>query len=257
MTGAYDLPIDPGIARIGGCDDLPKYDKDFFAQIYPARITRQLLGYTCRQLGFFIHAQCWVLLNQVIDTTLVERKLDKFIRAARKYWRQNPKLWGIHVDRGWSSISAEEFPFRSTSIYGCDISQNPLIVLEVQKAIDRASNVQENLPRSCFSKVPLDVAIIIAEFIFPSNYTTSDARNTHRMLSSFRWRLPNWFWERRLRGSLLLELDKARPANSPIDWQALGLELICLLSDEKLYNSSGLANRERVFVTRSQGCLRG
>jgi hypothetical protein len=35
-----------------------------------------------------------LLFNYIIPTALVEKKLEKFIRAGRKYWRNN-RLWGI------------------------------------------------------------------------------------------------------------------------------------------------------------------
>jgi hypothetical protein len=55
----------------------------------------------------------------------------------------------------------------------------------------------------------------------------------------------------RLKEELFVELDSLRESNYSIDWQALRLDLMALVSDREWYVSSGLPNRERVtgFMT--------
>lgn len=173
---------------------------------------------------------------------MVEKKFEKFVRAARKYWREHEDSWATYDKlRRFDEDGIMAFE------YGYDIQQNPLVVPEVQKAIDRARTIKKGCLKSRFCKAPLDVAIMIAEWTCPIEYTTSDVKNTRNMLFAFQWRLPDWFWQSRLKGHSFFELDKLRDAHFSIDWQALWLDLLCLLSDQKWYGSSGLANRERVL----------
>ena len=238
------------MARIGGSKNDPQYDEDSFVQfyprsLYPRNLTRQPSQHKKKQIGYVVHAHCWVLLNYVIDTTLVEENFKKFVLAARKHWR-GFEMWEDYrnIDRGFlvkRLICAQTFD------YGYNITPNPLNVPEVQKAIDRARKFRREHIKSPSSKASLDVAVMIAEFICPIDYTMSDLRNIRKILSAFQWRPLDWFWERRLKGHTYFEVNKLRETSSPIDWQALWLDLIDLISDREWYPSSGLANRERIL----------
>lgn len=131
--------------------------------------------------------------------------------------------------------------------YGCDIYKNPLIVPEVQKAIDSAMKTKEKRMQSRRSLVPLEVAIMIAEWTCPINYTPADVKNTRNMLSAWQWKLPDWFWKRRLKEDIFIELKLLEESNYPVDWQALWLDLMGLVSDREWYFYSGLPNRDRVL----------
>jgi hypothetical protein len=245
----YVIPKDPNVARIGGKTGNLQYD-DTFIPFHAADIERQPSNFQGKNIGFIVHAHCWALFNYIIPTALVEKKLEKFIRAGRKYWRNN-RLWGISdweqklwkAGRGRTHNQGFEF--------GCDIYKNPLIVPEVQKVVDNAwKTKKEYKPPRC-SRVPLEVATMIAEWTCPIDYTPADVKNTRNMLSAWQWTLPDSFWKVRLKEELFVELDSLRESNYSIDWQALRLDLMALVSDREWYVSSGLPNRERVtgFMT--------
>ncbi|CAG7934843.1 unnamed protein product [Penicillium nalgiovense] len=105
---------------------------------------------------------------------------------------------------------------------------------------------KEYKPPRC-SHVPLEVATMIAEWTCPIYYTPADMKNTRNMLSAWQWTLPDWFWKVRLKEELFIELNSLRESNHSIDWQALRLDLMALVSDRVWYVSSGLPNRERVI----------
>ncbi|CDM31600.1 hypothetical protein PROQFM164_S02g001750 [Penicillium roqueforti FM164] len=97
------------------------------------------------------------------------------------------------------------------------------------------------------SNIPLEVAILIAEWVCPIKHTLSDIKNTGNMLLVFGWNLPDWFWQRRLDEGLFIELDKLKKEMSPVGWQ-LRLNLMCLVVGRTEFrSSSGLASRERVL----------
>ncbi|KAJ5952109.1 uncharacterized protein N7479_010522 [Penicillium vulpinum] len=245
-TDPYIIPKNPSMARIGGKRRNIKYDDDTFTQFYAASIKKQLSRFKGENIGFVVHAHCWALLDRIISTTLVERKMEKFIRAARKYWRDH-ELWGIYdcLLGSWKySGSKSAHPGFE---YGCDIFMNPFIVPEVQKAIDNARKTKKKQSQRRGSNVPLEVAIMIAEWTCPIDYTPADVMNTRNMLSAWQWILPDWFWKRRLEEAIFVELKSLREASDSIDWQGLRLDLMALVSDQEWYSFSGLANRERVL----------
>ena len=134
--------------------------------------------------------------------------------------------------------------------YGCDIYQNPLVP-KVQQALDCADveSLRQSKGRisSRSSNIPLEVSILIAEWVCPIKHTLSDIRNTGNMLLVFGWNLPDWFWQRRLDEGLFIELDKLKKVMSPVGWQ-LRLNLMCLVVGRTEFrSSSGLASRERVL----------
>ncbi|CAI7584807.1 unnamed protein product [Penicillium glandicola] len=246
-TESYLIPIpkNPSMARIGGRTHNLQYDDDTFIQFYAASITKQLNRFKGEHMGFVVHAHCWALLNHIIPTKVVQKKMDKFVRVARKYWRDN-ESWGSndYFLRHWKGQPRIAYPGFE---YGCDIYMNPLIIPEVQKAIENAKKAKKKRVQHCYSNIPLEVAIMIAEWTCPIDYTPADAKNTRNMLSACQWELPGSFWKRRLNEDIFLELNSLREAEYSIDWQALRLDLMALLSDREWYLSSGLANRERVL----------
>ena len=134
--------------------------------------------------------------------------------------------------------------------YGCDICQNPLVP-KVRQALDCAyfESLRQSKGRisSRFSDIPLEVAILIAEWVCLVKYTLSDIKNTGNMLLVFGWNLPNWFWQGRVDERLFIELDELKKVRSPVGWQ-LRLNLMCLVVHRtESRSSSGLASRERVM----------
>lgn len=117
---------------------------------------------------------------------------------------------------------------------------------EVQEVIDSANIKCHHLPFH-FKTLPLEVAILITEYVCPVNYTVDDIKNTKNMLSAFQWELPDWFWRGRLdKQHLFMELDGLEKTRPPMGWQ-LALDLMNLVTDQARFPSSGLANRERVL----------
>lgn len=261
------IPKDPNMARIGGRTCKLQYD-DRFIHFYAAAITKQPSHLRGENIGYAVHAHCWALLNHIISTALVEKNMEKFVRAARKYWR-NHESWGRDKDDELSEIEdddseswgSDDWSLRSWKLrfgkyhpgfrYGCDIYKNPLIVPKVQeaieKAIDRASKTEAKSTQLRCSPVPLEVAIMIAERTCPIDYTPADVMDTRNMLAVWQWKLPDGFWKRRLKEEIFIELNSLREANHPIDWQTLWLDLMGLVSDREWYVPSGLPNRERVL----------
>ena len=132
--------------------------------------------------------------------------------------------------------------------WGCNIYSDPWIVPEVQKAIQLARETPYQRPSSYLSTLPQDICVLIAEFICPIESTRSDVQNTRNMLSIFAWNLPKAFWKRRLQTKEypFFEVDLLDEADT-LNWQALWLNLMSLLSDKAWFTSSGLANRKRVL----------
>lgn len=250
------IPRDPHLARIGGATLTSKRDRTYnssFVRYFSARIGRPppwLKGlqekYSFVQAGFSVHAHCWMLLNQSFDggTTYIEANLDRFIRAARKYWRGNKFLWGLD-NWAWQMYGWEECQERAVMefYHGCDVYQNPLVDPKVRKIIDQARPAKSNRPCSQFIRLPLDVVTLIAEQVCPVSYTAADVENMRNMLAAFQWVLPECFWNARCRRDVIFELNDMKKTNSHVDWEALRLDLMSLLADEQ----SALYNRARIM----------
>jgi hypothetical protein len=248
--GPLHIPNDPAIARIGKINESPwsrthvGYDNIFFTSFYAADIGRQPDQLRGKKIGYIVHAHCWVLFERVLGTKLTQRNLTKLIPTCRKYWREN-ELWWLHdYNISW----VEPTQFLSTLELGYDIYQNPLVIPAVQKAIEVAK-VEAERPNFCFRKIsfPLEISLLISEWVCPVNHTGNDIKNIKNMLLTFQWKLPESFWRVRLNEDLFIELDELKKAESLVDWQVLRLGLMSLVSDRKWYFSSGLGNRERVL----------
>lgn len=258
----HHVPSDPLQARIGGRKEFHRFDRvdDSFVRFYTGMIGQQRPYLKSYRLGYPIHACCWVLLDRVFEggTTFVKTKLNVLVRAVRNYWRDHKSLWGIYSWIPEDELDEDEeweTPEMNVTLkHGCDLYKNPLVVPEVQEAINRARNAgskrngKRKLPCSLFTGVPLDVAILIAEQVCPLDYTVADVENMRNILLAFQWVLPEWFWWRRCNEDLIFELDDLKNDASPsIDLQLLRLDLMSLLADKERYIRSGLANRERTL----------
>ncbi|RJE24732.1 hypothetical protein PHISCL_02941 [Aspergillus sclerotialis] len=237
------VPRDPHLACIGTKSEDPEFDNSF-VHYYTAEIGRQrkwLIGYQC---GYSVHAHCWVLLDRVFDggTEFVEAHLERFIRAARKYWRDHKSLYGSS-NWGRQFCGGPPLTFMKC-FYGCDIYQNPAVDPKVRRLIEQARKTKAKPSHLCsqFMRVSLDVATLIAEQLCPVNYTVADIKNIRNMLAAFQWVLPECFWSARCRRDVIFELGDIKEID-PINWGALQLDLMTLLIDGK----SGLSNRARII----------
>ena len=237
------IPNDPTVARIGGKTNA-RYDNIRFTSFYAANIGRQPIRLHDKNIGYIVHAHCWVLFERVLGTKLTQRNLAKFVQTSRKFWSKN-ELWGLRDHKiSW----VEPTQILSTLELGHDIYQNSLVIPAVQKAIDVAK-VEAKRPNYCFQKIsfPLEISVLIAEWVCPVNHTGKDIKNTENMLLAFQWKLPDYFWRVRLNEKLFIELYELKKSESPLDCQVLRLGLMSLVSDRKWYFHSGLGNWERVL----------
>lgn len=236
----YHFPDDQALARIGGKEKAP-YDEREFTPFYAARFNRRPPQYRGKLLGFIVHASCWVLFGRVLEPGLTGIKPAKFVRASRRYWRDNQleAIYDYNVNSGEPRQPLLELD------YECDIFQNPLVPT-LQKAIDHAKNEKQSL-HPCFDKIPLEIVIMISEWVCPIEHTEDDIQNMRNTLLAFHWKLPDWFWRVRLDEVLLLELSMVKDATALLNSQSHKLDLMSLALNPTWYNSSGLANRKRVL----------
>lgn len=258
LDGFFYFPNDPEIARIGGKADLgayhagdekTRYDRDVFTGFRAASMGRQPPHHKGNVHGFIIHAHCWALLNRVLGATLIptEIKLKKLVLSSRKYWRNQKlqKLDDWQLER-CKADQALEPPYE----HGCDIYQNPLVIPALQKIItcEKARAAKDRI-RPGLSRLPMEIDILISEWVCPVNCTLKETRDMRSMLLAFQWKLPDGFWRRRLNinEDLFFELNILRKSGSPVNWQILKLDLMGLHLDEEWYSRSGLPNRGRII----------
>ncbi|KAJ5123591.1 hypothetical protein N7448_009688 [Penicillium atrosanguineum] len=209
-NGPLYIPSDPVMARIGGktnerlcrttnemlCGKTNvRYDNIFFTSFYAADIGRQPLQFQGKKIGYIVHAHCWVLFERVLGTKLTQRNLTKLIPTSRKYWHKN-KLWQL---ADYNLHLVEPTQFLPILELGYDIYQNPLAIPAVQKAFEVAK-VEAERPNFCSRKIsfPLEISLLISEWVCPVNHTGHDIKNIKNMLLTFQWKLPEFFWRVRL-----------------------------------------------------------
>lgn len=226
----YYTPNDPTKARISGSEHA-RYNGKVFTRFYAASIERQPREYKGKTIGYFVHAHCWALFGQIEGLTLNVAPLAKFVQVCRKYWKNN-ELWEI-----WSDMSPLDH---------WDMYRNPFVVPAIHEAID-CKKMERYPPSSCFSNLPLEIALLICQLVCPvTDYTEDDIKDTKSLLLVFGWELPEWFWRARLNCRLFFELEKMRKAGSPVCWQSW-LNLMNLVADRSRFVSTSLANRERIM----------
>lgn len=257
LDGYFYFPKDPEIARIGGKatlrpydagDEKIRYDRDILTKFRAATMGRQP-HYKGDVQGFIIHAHCWVLLNRVLEAMPepTEIKLKRLVLSSRKYWR-NQKLHGLEDYRieWYMPDQALEPPYENC----CDIYQNPLVIPALQEVITREkTRAAKDQMGSGINKFPMEINILISEWVCPVDCILKDVENMRNMLLTFQWQLPTWFWRRRLqlKEDIFFELELLRKSGCPVNWEILKLDLLGLHLDEGWYSGSGLPNRERII----------
>ncbi|OJJ44470.1 hypothetical protein ASPZODRAFT_18661 [Penicilliopsis zonata CBS 506.65] len=241
----HHLPRDSHTARIGGRRGRPQYDDESFIHFHTAHISRQPKKLRDRQIGYLIHAHCWILLAHAFNCrpSALESRSVQLVTAARKYWRNHPAAWAMEDEALYTHTPARRLYSRpSRRLHGCDIYQNPLVVPEVANIIACGEKKKEKKKRKdddpyIGPSLPLEVAILIAEQICPVEYTAEEVTSLRAMLDAFQWVLPEWFWEQRCSHDLFFEMK----ADSQFHWETR-LDLMHLYA-----SSDCLANRERVL----------
>jgi hypothetical protein len=234
--------------------------------------------------GYLVHAHCWVLLGHVIEGGIVriELNLDAFVQAACHFWKKDSRVICDYEDRIVNEISSDsdelslesvelsfdsvelppdpdEIPPESysTSPFSRKREErffrkmrardlNPLFVPKLEEAMQRNRIRGKVHLHVGFGSFPLDLAILIIDAVIPAKYTAIDVQNARNLLEAFRWTLPDGYWQKRCDSSLLFELKNLKKTKSQMDWQALGLDVMSLLIEDK--TTSGLMNRERVLL---------
>lgn len=195
------------------------------------------------QIGYPVHAHCWVLLDHIIGSKLVEVNLKTFVKALKQFWQANSEIWNLRVsyelENGLPNTSDDQDCMRFV-----DTGGNPAIVPEIQLLIEQATHIpprddcpQQRLQQSVASQIPLEIAILIIETI--SRISTKDTEN---VLSAFGWRLPDRYWQSRCKKDLIFEFDYLIQADKPVDWQYL-----CLRAEEVLKDHYALKSRDRIL----------
>lgn len=248
----FRFPTDPEIASIGrsyDSDEKIRENSDIFTRFWAANMEKQPSRYQGELHGFIIHAHCWVLLSRITGATPIptEINLKHLVLSSRKYWR-NQKLRGLVSGRiRWFS---PDQVLQVPNQYGCDFYQNPLMIPALQEVITREKSRAGNMQsRPGLTGFPLEINTMISEWVCPIDYILKDVKNMRNMVLAFQWKLPDWFWRRRLmlNEDSLFELDILQKSGSPVDWQILRLDLMDLLLDQEWYSRSGLPNRKRII----------
>jgi hypothetical protein len=90
--------------------------------------------------------------------------------------------------------------------------------------------------------------MLIVESISGENATKASIEDTENLLSAYRWRLPDRYWQNRSRKDLIIEFQGLLKSNdTSIDWQYLCLASEKLLLDSHWFDRSGLKNRQRIL----------
>ena len=238
------MPKDINMAHICDKSREPRHGHESFTQFNIAEIRNGPIEYVKERTGYMIHAHCWALLECILGPEFKQTKLDVFIQAAKKHWSHDASSRIDELDAMWGGrYDPVEWYSRR-----CNIYLSPLVIPEVQNAIERAKNINNRSMIPHLTNLPLEISVMIMEYVCPIHYTKWDVKNTRSILSAFQWVLPNSFWELRFRNHerLLFELRSLKDMNS-VNWQSLWLDMMALLCDSDRFMTSGLATRERVL----------
>lgn len=259
--GPSPVPRDPQKARIGNALKNPS---KYFAKyrcvdmLHPERDDKN------RQIGYIIHAHCWVLLDRVIGHELIEGNLRVFLNAIRQFWNENHALWDlIQVEDGYVDTfypvhrRLREMPqtTENNQTKRVDTFQNPAIVPEIQALINQAvrgcPEKDDHPVRSQHAvafDLSLEIVIMIVNIIYDNiYYKQSNICDLRNMLTAFQWRLSDSYWQGRCKKDLIFEFDDLIQNNQTVDWQLLTLGTEELFLKDDWYDEGGLKNRGRTL----------
>lgn len=210
-------------------------------------------GKNC-ELGYAVHAGCWLLIDRILGGATVKENLQVFKRALRQFWIEGEDerhtLFDPPPDYNlYHPIS--RLSGRGTQ--PVSVNQDPVCVVEVQYVIERAtcSNINHGRQRQKLSgvpHVPLEIAMLIVDTIYHDyGYSLDGIADTRNLLVAFQWDLPVSYWQSRCKRDLIFEVKDLIDGGVSVDWRELCLGLEELLFDEEWYGTSGLRNRGRIF----------
>lgn len=220
------------------------------------------------QIGYSVHAHCWILVGRIIEFELIKADLKLFLIAVEQFWAENAELWdrdllkrvGYEPDSDpYPDPDPDEYTSETESevLNECDWEfrdrhklpfwENPTIVPKIQEIIEQATQSHsESRPQrtlsSLVSHVPLDIAIQIVEFS-----KIAGIGGTRNMLAAFGWRLPDSYWKSRCKMDLIFEYADLHKNNTPVDWQLIGLATEELMEDPTWERNTGLGTRRWIF----------
>lgn len=290
MLGDYSTcptPRDPRIARIGNASLRRNNPPRRFASYQLANMLNPGLNGKDQQIGYMVHAHCWLLLDRVIGHELILANLRVFVNAVKQFWKGNHKIWmGELIDEDYddhfyppdkrlrkfrkrprrrrksmnTDLDIDDPAAARSSPKQVDTTQHPWIVPEIQALISQGVGDLPEGEEACLREqqqpaafnVPLDIAMMIVNTLYKDIYhNRADIDDIRNMLSAFRWRLPDHFWQSRCMKDLIFELDDLMgdqaqaSSRKSVDWQFLCLGVEELLVKDGWYDRGGLKNRGR------------
>jgi hypothetical protein len=196
------------------------------------------------QIGYAVHAHCWILVDRIIGFELVEDNLKIFLNTVEKFWAENVELWRRDP---WYEPGS---PVSSRTSDSLDEPtwENPAILPRIQEIVEKAirqpyadSQSRQTLS-SAVSHIPLDIAIQLVEWV--KLISVADTRN---MLTAFGWRLPDSYWKRFCKMDLIFEYSDLKKTNLPVNWQLIALATEEIMEDPEWDRNTGLGTRRGIF----------
>lgn len=257
------LPRDPQKARIGSSLVNPEASSCTFFWEADVLHPENNQNAPLEQIGYSVHAHCWVLVGRIIGLDLIKANLKLFLTAVEQFWAQNADLWDRSLSRAEANYDRQldacpddssDLPSETESeiydSYDVILCQNPAVVPRIQEIIEQATQSHSEsppqpTPSSLVSHVPLDIAIQIVECS-----KLVGIKDTRNMLAAFGWRLPDSYWKKSCNMDLIFEYADLHKANCPVDWQFIGLATEELMGDPKWKNDSACGLGTRLWIFR-------
>ncbi|KAA8650987.1 hypothetical protein EYZ11_004289 [Aspergillus tanneri] len=194
-----------------------------------------------RGWAYPMHMPCWVLLRQMMSTQVVEQNLSYLLQTLSSFWRHGQ---GVH----WTPIPRlVKYRAARWDVEVDWATANPVWVPEIQVRLKMARKTPPPMkrlpPDHPIGRVPVEIAMFIADLILSDTTRPMRGRDTHYMLWAFRWTLPDAYWKARCRTALLLEVDQILRSEESVDWQFLAISLVEL----PLNTNNALLNRHRLL----------
>lgn len=199
------------------------------------------------------------LLCRVIYVHTIEANWALFLVALHQFWTNLPGEWLVW-DRSFDGAAKrleDRVCERRRSATQVDTWKNPPILRGIPYIIDQslhrpyqlcpASHNRSRPPPRIATKIPLDIALAIMDVVYGNGEDYYHLMDTHYLLSAFKWKLPESWWQKRCRRDLFFEVDDLVKNKTAVDWQSLCLGLNKLSIKQGRGSASGLVNRGRIL----------